>query len=60
MIVAFYFTHNEGTVKGVLDQPGQEALATDLYECDGEIATFDTRDEADAWIKQRDAANVGD
>lgn len=52
MVVAYYMPHNDGTETGILDSPGQSTGLTlvDLYEVDGEIRTFDTRSEAEAWL----------
>lgn len=62
MIVAYYFPHNEGIEKGILDSPGQDTGLTlvDLYEVDGEIRTFDTRTEAEAWLAAKDAEDEDD
>jgi hypothetical protein len=56
MIVAYYFTHNDGEARGILDAPGQESglELVDLYEADGTIRTFATREEAEAWLKEQD------
>lgn len=52
-VVAYYMPHNDGTEKGILDGPGQDTGSTlvDLYEVDGQIATFATRGEAEAWLE---------
>lgn len=52
MIVAYYMPHNDGVESGVLTEPGQSTGSTlvDLYEVDGEIRSFETEDEARAWL----------
>jgi hypothetical protein len=51
-VVAFFVPHNDGTEKGIIDGPGFHSGATlvDLYEVDAEIASFETREEAEAWL----------
>ena len=55
MIVAYCIFHNDGVVKGILDKPNQDTGTTivDLYEADGEIATFSTLAEAEQWLISR-------
>jgi hypothetical protein len=57
VIVAYYVPHNEGVEKGILDGPGQDTghQLVDLYEVDGVIRSFDTRDEAEAWLARQDS-----
>ena len=52
MIVAYWMPHNDGVEKGILDEPGQDTGTdlVDLYEVDGTIKTFGTREEAEAWL----------
>lgn len=53
MIVAYHFPHNDGIEYGVLDAPGQDTglNLVDLYEADGSIRTFETRADAEAWLR---------
>lgn len=53
MIVAYYIPHNDGVEAGILTKSGQSTGLTlvDLYEVDGEIRSFETLEEADAWIR---------
>lgn len=52
MIVAYYIPHNDGVEAGILTESGQSTGLTlvDLYEVDGEIRSFETYDDATAWI----------
>ena len=52
MVVAYYMPHNEGIETGILDTAGQDTGLdlVDLYEVDGQIATFATRPEAKEWL----------
>jgi hypothetical protein len=55
-VVAFDIPHNDGREQGIIDGPGfdSELSLVDLYEVDGVIKSFATREEADAWlIEQR-------
>jgi hypothetical protein len=55
MIVAYFIPHNEGIETGIITKAGQttaDALI-DLSEVDGVITSFETLDEARAWIKSR-------
>ena len=53
MVVAYHFPHNEGVETGIMDKPGMDTglALVDLYEVDGQIATFATRSEAENWLK---------
>jgi hypothetical protein len=56
MVVAYWISHNDGVEKGILDGPGQktpEFALIDLYEVDGVIRTFETREEAKGWLAKR-------
>jgi hypothetical protein len=55
MVVAYYMPHNDGVVSGILDKPGQDTGLdlVDLYEVDGVIKTFATREEAHGWLVER-------
>ena len=55
MIVAYHFSHNEGIEQGTIDAAGQTtgAQLVDMYEADGEIRTFDTKEQADAWLREQ-------
>lgn len=52
MVVAYYMPHSDGTETGIMDEPGQSTGLdlVDLYEVDGEIRTFATREEAEGWL----------
>jgi hypothetical protein len=56
-VVAFYVPHNEGVETGIIDGPGFDSgtRLVDLYEVDGEIASFATKEEAQAWLAEREA-----
>ncbi len=56
MIVAYYFPHNDGLEKGIMDGPGQSTQGTlvDLYEVDGQIRTFSEKPEAEAWLDHKE------
>lgn len=55
MVVAYDFPHNEGRETGIMDKPGMDTGLdlVDLYEVDGQIATFATRTQAENWVKSR-------
>jgi hypothetical protein len=55
MVVAYYFPHNEGVETGIMDKPGMDTGLdlVDLYEVDGQIATFPDRLQAEAWLKKK-------
>jgi hypothetical protein len=55
MIVAYYVPHNEGVESGIIDGPGFDSGFTlvDLYEVDASIRSFDTREEAEAWLAEK-------
>lgn len=50
--VAYDVPHNEGVEQGIIDGPGftSGTSLVDLYEVDAEIASFATREEAEAWL----------
>lgn len=53
-VVTYRIPHNEGVEAGVIDGPGFDTGTTlvDLYEVDGQIRSFATRAEADAWLAE--------
>lgn len=53
MIVAYHFPHNDGIEYGILDKPGQDTgtALVDLYEADGVVQTFDSRTDAETWLR---------
>jgi hypothetical protein len=55
MVVAYYLPHNEGVESGILDAPGQTTGLdlVDLYEVDGEIRTFENRQDAEGWLQEK-------
>lgn len=57
MVVAYWMPHNEGVESGIFDRPGQstELDLVDLYEVDGTIETFASMQEAEDWIKEKQA-----
>lgn len=57
MVVAYYLPHNDGIASGILDTPGQATgiELVDLYEVDGIIQAFETRDEAEGWLRGKHA-----
>lgn len=52
MIVAYFGTHSDGTVQGLLTEPGQDSGTdlVDLYEADISVAAFATEGEARGWL----------
>ena len=58
MVVAYYMPHNEGIETGIFTKPGQstDLDLVDLYEVDGVIRTFATREEAEEWLSGKLAA----
>lgn len=52
LVVAFHVPHNDGTEIGIIDGPGfdTDTRLVDLYEVDGQIRSFATRQEAEAWL----------
>lgn len=53
--VAYDVPHNDGLVQGIIDGPGFESGGelVDLYEVDASIASFATREEAEAWLAEQ-------
>ena len=51
--VAFYMPHNDGCEKGIIDGPGFDSgsLLVDMYEVDGAIKSFESREDAEAWLE---------
>lgn len=56
MVVAYHFPHNDGIEYGILDAPGQDTgiSLVDLYEVDGSIKSFETRADAEEWLRTED------
>ncbi|HWI68646.1 MAG TPA: hypothetical protein VNS88_09725 [Nitrospiraceae bacterium] len=57
MVVAYYMPHNDGIETGILDKPGMDTGLdlVDLYEVDGQIATFETAADAEIWLNTQKA-----
>lgn len=55
MAVAYYMSHNEGVESGILDKPNQDTGLdlVDLYEVDGVIKTFGSREQARIWLADK-------
>jgi hypothetical protein len=55
MVVAYYMPHNDGIEQGILDKVGQDTGLdlVDLYEVDGVIKTFNSREEAQSWLDSK-------
>lgn len=52
MIVAFFHPHNEGVVAGIITGPGfdSDTELVDTYEVDAQIRSFETEQDAKAWL----------
>lgn len=55
LAVAFHHPHNEGRVAGVITGPGFDTGTSlvDTFEVDASIKSFDTEEEAIAWLVER-------
>lgn len=62
MIVAFYIPHNDGVEAGLITEAGFDSgtRLVDLYEVDGEIRSFETKEEAQEWLEARHSEDDGD
>jgi hypothetical protein len=56
MIVAFKHPHNEGIVAGLITGPGfdTKGMLVDTYEVDASIRSFDSIEDAKAWLAEDD------
>jgi hypothetical protein len=50
MVVAYFITHNEGILKGIIENPGKKVALFDLFEVDGTIRAFKDRQDAQDWL----------
>ena len=59
LYVAYHMPHNDGIESGILSEPGDTTGLdlVDLYEVDGEIRAFATKEEAEAWLAEQEADN---